>query len=377
LGAAILDQSLASEGSESIAADTGGFTVKNTNDLGKGIRRIATETQMYYLLGYNPTNTARDGRFRKIEVKVSRKGANVRARRGYYAGMDGSQAAEKEKKKGGPDPVLQKALDSPFEMDEIPVRMTAFVLDEALLGKVNTNVLAEVDIKDFGFVEEGGRLVDTLEFLLIVAHRESGEFFQYNQKVDMRLLPATRDRLKASWYPILRDFELSPGGYQAKIVVRDKNAGRVGTVIHEFEVPDPAEFRASSINLSDVVEQQTDPTAVPRPAFIARREFVPDASLWAQFSVYGADKDLATGLPKVSAGWEIRAPDGSVKQRVAPTLINPTSLGRLTRLVGTKLEGYEPGAYDFVLTLKDEITGKSLSVNEPFVVNGPPASGGD
>lgn len=374
IGAAILDQSLASEGSEAIASDTGGFTVKNTNDLGKGIQRIANETQMYYLLGYIPTNTARDGRFRKIEVKISRKGLNVRARRGYYAGLEGGKAPEK---KGGPDPVLQKALDSPFEMDEIPVRMTAYVLDEALLGKVNTNVVTEVDVRDFGFQEEAGRLVDTLEFLLIVAHRESGEFFQYNQKVDMRLLPATRERLKASWYPILRDFELAPGGYQAKIVVRDKNTGRVGTVIHEFEVPDPAEFRASSIALSDVVEPQSEPAAVPRPAFIARRDFVPGAAVYAQFSVYGAEKELETGMPKVSAGWAIRASDGSVKQRVAATLINPTSLGRLTRLVGTKLEGYEPGSYDFVLTLKDEVTGKSLEVVEPFVVSPEPVPTGD
>jgi VWFA-related protein len=372
LGAAILDQSLASEGSEAIAADTGGFTVKNTNDLGKGIQRIANETQMYYLLGYIPTNAARDGRFRKIEVKVARKGIVVRARRGYYAPLEGGKAPEK---KGGPDPVLQTALDSPFERDDIPVRMTAFVLDEALLGKLNANVLAEVDVKDFGFLEEGGRLVDTLEFLLVVAHRETGEFYQYNQKVDMRLLPATRERLKTSWYPILRDFELAPGGYQAKIVVRDKNTGRVGTVIHEFEVADPAAFRASSINLSDVVENAAD--GVPRPAFIARREFPPDVSLWAQFSVYGAEKDAASGMPKVSAGWEIRAADGSVKTRVNPTVINPTSLGRLTRLVGTKLEGYEPGSYDFVLSLKDEVTGKSLTVSEPFVVNGPPMSGSD
>ena len=82
VGAALLDQSLSSEGSESIASDTGGFSVNNTNNLAKGIQRIASETQMYYLLGYIPTNAARDGRFRKIGVEVKRKGVSVRARRG-------------------------------------------------------------------------------------------------------------------------------------------------------------------------------------------------------------------------------------------------------------------------------------------------------
>ena len=54
----------------SLAADSGGFTVRNSNDLAAGLKRIADETRAYYLVGYNPTNTARDGAFRKIEVKV-------------------------------------------------------------------------------------------------------------------------------------------------------------------------------------------------------------------------------------------------------------------------------------------------------------------
>ncbi len=378
VGAALLDQSLASEGSESIASDTGGFSVKNTNDLGKGVQRIASETQMYYLIGYIPTNAARDGRFRKIGVQVKRKGISVRARRGYYAPLDDAKQAENEKKKkGGADPVLQQALDSPFEMDDIPVRMTAFVEDEALLGKLNTLIAADVDVQGFAFNEDGGRFVDTLEFMLVVAHRESGEFYQYNQKIDMRLLPATRQRFKTAWYPLVRDFELSPGGYQAKIVVRDKNNGRVGTVIHEFEVPDPAEFRTSTLSLSDTLEPGSEASGVPKPVFIARRDFPEGAMLYGQFSVYGAEKDAATGMPRVSAAWEIRASDGTVRQRTNATVINPTSLGRLTRLVGTTLKDYSPGAYEFVLSLKDEVSGKSLEVKEAFAVVSAPSPTGD
>ena len=57
-------------GSEVVANESGGFIVRNTNDLNAGIQRIANETRVYYLLGYIPTNTARDGKFRKIEVKL-------------------------------------------------------------------------------------------------------------------------------------------------------------------------------------------------------------------------------------------------------------------------------------------------------------------
>ncbi len=71
-------------GSETLAKETGGFTITNTNDLAGGMRRIAAETRSYYLVGYDPTREP-DGKFRKIRVKVNRKGVRVRARRGYYA----------------------------------------------------------------------------------------------------------------------------------------------------------------------------------------------------------------------------------------------------------------------------------------------------
>ncbi len=374
LGSAMLDNVQAAEGSESLASDTGGFSVKNTNDLGAAIGRIAAETQSYYLIGYNPTNTKQDGRFRKIEVKMAAKGTNVRARKGYYAPLDGKLA--KPRKPGENDPAIQQALDSPFELDLVPIRMTAYAFDEALLGKLNALVSADVDIRGFAFEEAEGRFVDSLEFLLVVAHRESGEFFQYNQKIEMKLLPKTKEKLEQTWFSMSRDFELAPGGYQAKLVVRDKNSGRVGTVIHEFDVPDPAEFRASTLNLSDVLEVKTEgASGPPRPAFLARREFPSGATLYAQFSVYGAEKDKGSAMPRVSASYDIMDSDGLPRARVTPTIINPTSLGKLSRLAGTVLEGYEPGGYEFVLSIKDEVTGKSLQIREPFTVVAPPAAG--
>ena len=71
IGSTMLTGELASEGAQSLASESGGFTIKNTNDLASGINRIADESQAYYLLGYRPTNTLRDGRFRKIEVDVA------------------------------------------------------------------------------------------------------------------------------------------------------------------------------------------------------------------------------------------------------------------------------------------------------------------
>lgn len=356
----------ASEGAESLAIDSGGFAVRNTNDLAAGIQRIADDSRVYYLLGYNPTNTARDGRFRKIEVKALQKGLKVRARKGYYAPLDG--VAKGEKKVEGNDPEIQQALDSPFEAGAIPIRMTSYVFDETLLGKATTIVATDVDIRDFAFREEEGRLVNALEFLLIVAHRESGEYFRYDQKIEFKLQPETKARIDEAWFPIVREFELAPGGYQAKIVVRDQNSREIGSLIHEFDVPALDGLRTSTIVLSDTLQPQPEgSTALPRPTVLARRDLAA-GMIYAQYDVYGAGKDAQTNMPKVRAGYEIRKADGTRVAKFEPSEIMATSLGRLSRLVGTPLDNADPGDYEFVLELIDDVTGKTLQVVEPFTL---------
>jgi VWFA-related protein len=68
-----------------LAENTDGMAVVNSNDLDRGLRRIADDLTSYYLLGYYSTNTKLDGGYRRITVRVRRPGVEVRARRGYRA----------------------------------------------------------------------------------------------------------------------------------------------------------------------------------------------------------------------------------------------------------------------------------------------------
>ncbi len=68
-----------------LAENTDGRAVVNTNDLNAGFRRISDDLSAYYLLGYASTNTNLDGKFRRIDVKVSQPKVSVAARRGYLA----------------------------------------------------------------------------------------------------------------------------------------------------------------------------------------------------------------------------------------------------------------------------------------------------
>ena len=68
-----------------LADNTDGRAIVNTNDLNAGFRRIADDLSAYYLLGYSSTNTSLDGKFHKIDVKVNQPKVSVTARKGYLA----------------------------------------------------------------------------------------------------------------------------------------------------------------------------------------------------------------------------------------------------------------------------------------------------
>ena len=377
--AVLADITRDAEGAESLALDTGGFVAKNTNDLARALQRVSVESRAYYLLGYVPSDLRRDGRFRKIEVKLTgggRRGLRVRARRGYYAPLDAPAPGETAKTaKGtafGEHADIVSALESPFEMEQVPLRVAAFVFDEVLRDRANVTLAVEVDVSDFAFEPVEGRLHDSMAFLVEAQHRETGEYYRYDQTIEMALLPATYQKLRRGWYPVSREFSLPPGGYQAKVVVRDMKGGRLGSVIHDFEVPAAGTFRVSSPLLSDEVDKG-DGSAAPKPRLRVSRTFAPDAMLYCQFAVYGAQRDPGDGMPRVSAGYEVRRADGSVFKRSPPTPIRPTSLGALLRLHGISLAGAGPGDYALRLTVRDDLAGRVIELREPFAIRAEPA----
>src|SRR5262249_13206747 len=70
-----------------LAADTGGKALLDNNDLSLGISQAQKDINSYYIIGYYSTNGAKDGRFRRIEIKLNNKELQVKLehRNGYYA----------------------------------------------------------------------------------------------------------------------------------------------------------------------------------------------------------------------------------------------------------------------------------------------------
>jgi hypothetical protein len=170
-------------------------------------------------------------------------------------------------------------------------------------------------------------------------------------------------------------------------VVRDLAGGRLGSVTHEFEVPSASDFRTSTPILTDLVESHGTPASL-RPVLIARRTFPRGSMMYCQYLVYSAATDGATGKPLVTGGYEVRritGPGGSangssaaeVFKRAAPSAIaapfgvlSPFPTGTLRRLHGISLAGASPGEYELILTVADQVAGRTLTIREPFTISG-------
>lgn len=95
-----------------IADETDGRAIVNRNDLDAGLKQVVRDTSAYYLLGYNSTQAPSDGKFHAIRVRVKRPGAQVRARKGYWALTAEETARALAPPKPGPERGVTEALAS-------------------------------------------------------------------------------------------------------------------------------------------------------------------------------------------------------------------------------------------------------------------------
>jgi VWFA-related protein len=360
----------ATEGARSVAADTGGSVVPATGGLGDAMARIAQESRAYYLIGYNSTNTKRDGSFRKLSVEVARPGVDIRARRGYYAPKDGEQRKEDPDRL---DPRVRAALDAPVAAAALPLRLTSYMSGAAVSGKMPVLLLAEADVAALGLEPKGGKVSAALETYLVVHARDTGELQKQEKLMELDVPAEHWDQVRRGGVAVRRELELAPGVYQARLLVRHRESGRLGTVRHEFEVPRPQGLRTSTPVLTDTF-QAGSAEALPRPVPVARRVFPAGSRLGYAYEVYGASPDPVAGGPKVSAGYVVRKADGTAVASGPTRPLKPAGLDRLGQVV-LFMAPAEPGDYEFVLDVRDEAGAVGVQVVDPFTLVAAPPRG--
>jgi len=198
-----------------LAYGTGGTFFQNNNDFDDGFRRIAALPEFVYILGFAPQNLKYDGAFHALKVSLKIKnGLTLDARRGYYAPKHALDSAEQAKQE------ISEALFSREETQDIPVDLqTQFfklAADEARLA-----VVAKVDLKHLRFRKEEGRNRNTLTVVSGVFDRNGKLVSAQEKTVEMRLKEETLEARLAAGLAIKTSFDVIPGSYVIRVVVRD------------------------------------------------------------------------------------------------------------------------------------------------------------
>ena len=231
-----------------LADETGGYAALNSNDFTDAFDRIVRENSSYYLLGYYPTDTEQSDRFRQLDVRVTRPGLEVRARRGYVASGD-EPVVRDANALGGTSPALADALDSPLPEAAFPMAVSAAVF-KGEAPEASVIITVEVNGTHFDFVEQNGELTDSLE-LTVLAIDSSGEIQAGDRRdFEMALQPETRQAVEALGLRLDTRITLEPGRYQLRVGVRALQTGSLGTVYYDLEVPD---FSDEPFSMSDLV----------------------------------------------------------------------------------------------------------------------------
>jgi VWFA-related protein len=229
-----------------LAKETGGFLINNTNDLGSAFARIDADRRFHYLLTYTSNNVAMDGTWRRIAVQVKRRGAEVRARSGYAA-----VAAM------GTVPVLRfesnalSALAATPRPTQIPLRAASFQFPEA---DGTTRVALYVQAPGSGiayFVDDARTAWQTHFTILARILDDTGEMIRKGSQ-PYRLTGPAKDVHVARQGDVLfyRQPTVEPGRYTIDYAIYDELSGQAGTGTLPLAI---AARESGSLVMSDIV----------------------------------------------------------------------------------------------------------------------------
>jgi VWFA-related protein len=212
-----------------LADGTGGKFFHNRNDVDEAMREAGAAPSFSYLLGFSPQNLKIDGRFHTLKVALtSKEKFGIQARHGYFAPKTLTDPAEATKLE------MQEALFSQEEIRDLPVELqTQFFKKDGAQARLA--VLTRFDVKGIHFRKLLGRNNDQLTIVTGIFD-ENGNFVTGLSKVvEMNLLDTTYSRLSRSGFTVKTSFDVKPGTYLVRLVVRDavgaQMAARNGAVV--------------------------------------------------------------------------------------------------------------------------------------------------
>ena len=363
-----------------MADSTGGFAAVDRNDIGPAFERIIEESSEYYVLGYTPLKRSKPGEFRAIDVRVSRPGLRVVARKGYVvpsaapralpsdvaaeatlpSGIPGRPRNSRVDIAATPTPTparsasgvsaeLSVLLASPLPRAGLPIRVQA-VPFRGSGRKAAVRLVVEVLGRSLAFAEQSGRFVERIDLALLTVDDRARAGNGRSATIDVKLTPDELQRVKATGVRWLAQLDLDPGRYQVRVAARALGTGASGTITCDVDVPafEPDRLAMSGVTMTSLPsvlmltrgEEWLQTTIETPPS--AARSFVAGDELRAAVEVYVPGQ--APSDVEVAA--RVEWPDGSHTTLVSRTIARGSGKPR-TEAIGfpVKTSLLSPGRY--------------------------------
>ena len=353
-----------------LSVDTGGKAFLDNNDFSPAFAQIQRDTSAYYVIGFHSTDTARDGRFRKLTVKVNRPGVKLEYRPGYYAPADFKHSGKEDRERE-----LEEELASDLPATDVALYLDAyyFRLDE---NRFYVPVSLIVPGSQIPFIKGGDKDKATLDVIGEVIDEAKRPIGHVRETVKLNVNEDQQARQKNIQYST--SFNLPPGKYHLKFVVRENQNGRMGSFEADVSLPD---MKKTPLKLSSILlASQRVPTKATNPLVHDGEQYVPNIShvfrqgqhLYLFYEVYGPAKvkpvtDAATGAQtKVLKGSinllsSLELIQGSTKVFETPvvqaTALNVAGRDAVAVQLDVPLDKLKPGTYIGQLNVVDDAGG--------------------
>jgi VWFA-related protein len=216
----------------SLAGDTGGQALLDYNDLTKGIVRAEQAVSSYYVIGYYTTNSALDGKFRRIKISLARDlSAKLDYRQGYYAGKEFAKFTAVDKERQLEDALM---LGDPITELSIAMEVDYFQLNRA---EYFVPIVVKIPGRELALVKRRGGERTLIDFIGEIKDDYGSTISNVRDKVNIKLSDSTASELAKRPIEYDTGFTLLPGKYSIKFLARDDETGRIGTYQTAFVVP--------------------------------------------------------------------------------------------------------------------------------------------
>jgi len=213
-----------------LADGTGGIFFHNRNDIDQGLLQAAAEPEVAYVLGFTPQNLKLDGKYHHLKVSfASKQKWALQARHGYFApkGETDPEATAKEE--------IQQAIFSQEEMRDLPIAcQTQFFKN---VNGVRLAVVIHLETKGLKFRKAEDRNNDNLTISTAIFD-ENGNLLTGQQKIiTMRLKDGTLERINRTGVSVKSSFDLQPGTFLVRVVVRDSEGAQMAAMNRGVVIP--------------------------------------------------------------------------------------------------------------------------------------------